>query len=114
MLHDKHNMGMLLPLYFFSLIPSAKKYSPGASVVPANKDPIITESKQDSYDKIGNHQCTMNVASQQRRENLCWKVNDYFTVLVEISDSYTKYLFSSLLVISNVCAEKKYNERFSI
>ena len=80
MSHDKHNMGMLLPLYFFSLIPSAKKYSPGASVVPANKDPIITESKQDSFDKIGKHQCTVNAASQQRREKLCWKVNDYFTV----------------------------------
>lgn len=31
------------PLYFFSRTPSAKKYSPGASVVPANRDPIITE-----------------------------------------------------------------------
>ena len=31
-----------LPLYFFSLTPSEKKYSPGASLVPASKEPIMT------------------------------------------------------------------------
>ena len=31
-----------MPLYFFNLTPSAKKYSPGASDVPASKEPIIT------------------------------------------------------------------------
>ena len=31
-----------MPRYFLSLTPSAKKYSPGASVVPANIEPIIT------------------------------------------------------------------------
>lgn len=68
MSEDKHNTGMLLPLYFFSLIPSAKKYSPGASVVPANKDPIITESKQDSFDKIGKHQCNCEIMPLPSRE----------------------------------------------
>lgn len=31
-----------MPLYFFSLTPSEKKYSPGASVVAASREPIIT------------------------------------------------------------------------
>lgn len=31
-----------IPLYFFRRTPSEKKYSPGASVVAASKDPIIT------------------------------------------------------------------------
>lgn len=31
-----------MPLYFFRRTPSEKKYSPGASVVAASKDPIIT------------------------------------------------------------------------
>lgn len=35
-----------MPRYFFSLIPSEKKYSPGASEVAANREPIITESRQ--------------------------------------------------------------------
>lgn len=35
-----------IPLYFFNLTPSAKKYSPGASDVPANIEPIITEMTQ--------------------------------------------------------------------
>ena len=56
--------------------------------------------------------CECRFPAEKRKSLL--EGNDYFTVLVEISDSYTKYLFSSLLVISNVCAEKKYNERFSI
>ena len=30
------------PLYFFNRTPSWKKYCPGASVVPASSDPIIT------------------------------------------------------------------------
>lgn len=35
-----------MPRYFFSRTPSEKKYSPGASVVAANNDPIITKTKQ--------------------------------------------------------------------
>ncbi len=35
-----------IPLYFFRRTPSAKKYSPGASDVPANIDPIITGKQQ--------------------------------------------------------------------
>jgi hypothetical protein len=31
-----------MPRYFFSLTPSEKKYSPGASVVAASREPIIT------------------------------------------------------------------------
>lgn len=31
-----------MPRYFFSLMPSEKKYSPGASLVAANREPIIT------------------------------------------------------------------------
>lgn len=31
-----------MPRYFLSLTPSEKKYSPGASVVAASKEPIIT------------------------------------------------------------------------
>lgn len=31
-----------IPLYFFSLMPSEKKYSPGASLVAASNEPIIT------------------------------------------------------------------------
>lgn len=34
-----------MPRYFFSLIPSEKKYSPGASVVAARRDPIITSAR---------------------------------------------------------------------
>lgn len=34
-----------MPRYFFSLIPSEKKYSPGASVVAARRDPIITGTR---------------------------------------------------------------------
>ena len=30
-----------IPRYFFSLTPSEKKYSPGASVVPASSEPIM-------------------------------------------------------------------------
>jgi len=37
-----------MPRYFFNRTPSAKKYSPGASVVPANMDPSITEHR-DTY-----------------------------------------------------------------
>lgn len=32
-----------MPRYFFSRIPSEKKYSPGASLVAASREPIITE-----------------------------------------------------------------------
>lgn len=32
-----------MPRYFFSRTPSAKKYSPGASVVAASNEPIITK-----------------------------------------------------------------------
>lgn len=35
-----------MPLYFFSRTPSEKKYSPGASVVAANRDPIITADRK--------------------------------------------------------------------
>ena len=35
-----------IPRYFFKRTPSAKKYSPGASVVPARREPIITEMWQ--------------------------------------------------------------------
>lgn len=35
-----------IPRYFFSLTPSEKKYSPGASVVAASKEPIITTPEQ--------------------------------------------------------------------
>lgn len=31
-----------MPRYFLSLTPSEKKYSPGASVVAASREPIIT------------------------------------------------------------------------
>lgn len=31
-----------IPRYFFSRIPSEKKYSPGASVVAARREPIMT------------------------------------------------------------------------
>lgn len=31
-----------MPLYFFSRMPSEKKYSPGASLVAASREPIIT------------------------------------------------------------------------
>lgn len=34
-----------MPRYFFSLIPSEKKYSPGASVVAARREPIITGTR---------------------------------------------------------------------
>lgn len=34
-----------MPRYFFSLIPSEKKYSPGASVVAARREPIITSAR---------------------------------------------------------------------
>lgn len=32
-----------MPRYFFSRMPSEKKYSPGASLVAASREPIITE-----------------------------------------------------------------------
>lgn len=35
-----------MPRYFFSLMPSEKKYSPGASVVAARREPIITDTRQ--------------------------------------------------------------------
>lgn len=38
-----------MPLYFFSLTPSEKKYSPGASVVAASRDPIITANRKHTY-----------------------------------------------------------------
>jgi hypothetical protein len=34
-----------MPRYFFSRIPSEKKYSPGASVVAARREPIITVNR---------------------------------------------------------------------
>lgn len=34
-----------IPRYFFSLMPSEKKYSPGASVVAARREPIITGTR---------------------------------------------------------------------
>lgn len=34
-----------MPRYFFSRIPSEKKYSPGASLVAASREPIITEHR---------------------------------------------------------------------
>ena len=40
-----------IPRYFFNLTPSAKKYSPGASDVPANIEPIITESVREVTSK---------------------------------------------------------------
>ena len=33
-----------MPRYFFKRTPSWKKYSPGASVVPARREPIITRT----------------------------------------------------------------------
>ena len=36
-----------IPLYFFRRTPSEKKYSPGASVVAASKDPIMTWRRQE-------------------------------------------------------------------
>jgi hypothetical protein len=51
-----------IPLYFFSLTPSAKKYSPGASEVPANIDPIITEKK--SYIAYNTFSLTTKKVSQ--------------------------------------------------
>lgn len=44
-----------IPLYFFSLTPSEKKYSPGASDVPANNEPIITNAKKRQYDFFLNY-----------------------------------------------------------
>lgn len=35
-----------IPRYFFSRIPSEKKYSPGASVVAAKREPIMTVDRQ--------------------------------------------------------------------
>ena len=35
-----------MPRYFFSLMPSEKKYSPGASVVAARREPIITSMRE--------------------------------------------------------------------
>lgn len=37
-----------IPLYFFSLMPSEKKYSPGASLVAAINEPIITERERNT------------------------------------------------------------------
>lgn len=39
-----------IPLYFLSLTPSEKKYSPGHSVVPANKLPIMTGQEEKKKD----------------------------------------------------------------
>lgn len=35
-----------MPRYFFSRIPSEKKYSPGASVVAAKREPIMTVDRE--------------------------------------------------------------------
>lgn len=41
-----------MPRYFFSLIPSEKKYSPGASVVAASREPIITGTRDHQEQRI--------------------------------------------------------------
>lgn len=41
-----------MPRYFFSRTPSEKKYSPGASVVAASSDPIITAGWGRSRDPV--------------------------------------------------------------
>ena len=47
-----------IPLYFFSRTPSAKKYSPGASEVPANMDPIITAKQRTKWAAARQYQQT--------------------------------------------------------
>lgn len=39
-----------MPRYFFSLMPSEKKYSPGASLVAASSDPIITGRRKEKLE----------------------------------------------------------------
>lgn len=38
-----------MPRYFFSRMPSEKKYSPGASLVAASREPIITEQGEKNF-----------------------------------------------------------------
>lgn len=43
-----------MPRYFFSRMPSEKKYSPGASLVAASREPIITEQGEKNFLTLNN------------------------------------------------------------
>lgn len=49
-----------IPRYFFNLIPSEKKYSPGASVVAARREPIITKVSEKISDSSGSRRGVCN------------------------------------------------------
>lgn len=49
-----------MPRYFFSRMPSEKKYSPGASLVAASREPIITDR---GGERTSSHSATLPVHS---------------------------------------------------
>lgn len=67
-----------MPLYFFSRTPSEKKYSPGASVVAARRDPIITADRKHlfhvnrhSFHFLNCYKCTITTITCRCPQRQC-------------------------------------------
>ena len=58
-----------MPLYFFKRTPLLKKYSPGASEVPANMEPIITEQMRGYIDSIS---IPWNYLAKDNNNHVCF------------------------------------------
>lgn len=61
-----------MPRYFFSLIPSEKKYSPGASVVAARREPIITSTRDHQEQHVSSRKAVAAKPSGSLGTALCW------------------------------------------
>lgn len=60
-----------MPRYFFSLIPSEKKYSPGASVVAARREPIITSARDHQEQRVSSRKAPKPLGRRARLPDLC-------------------------------------------